>query len=295
MPEERTDSPAEIRLRQATERLKSAFGQYDKPPVERCVDMLNYAGNIPDEVRVAWGKSPWHYDSSDFNFIRLSFSRSDYFPLVGQLDGFEENARTTKYWLPRLLYGLSNGESDMVMEEWYIVERLAWAKWTDWPRHEVEAIHHWCSDWLSACIDWRGGNTVLHENSPSRYAPGCLGFTIEIGLDLTPVLDHDMSDLQPHVARAIHDIVLEFAPGVIRREQLDDRSDRKTLALRALSRWMLQPSTSERLEGAFFRIADGDRQLTHDISETCDWIENVRRSYTAGPRGLPNWLAEVSK
>jgi hypothetical protein len=292
MSENHNHTPAEINFCAATDRLKAAFCHYEKPPIDRCVDMLNYTGDIPDEVRAAWSKSPWQYRADDMDFIRLSFCRSDYFPLVGELTGLEENARATKYWLPRLLYGLSNCERHMVMDDWYIIERLYWAKWPDWPSEEVEAVHDWCAAWLSACLDWHGGNAELLGSFSARSVPACLEFAISIGFDLTPELDLAVNDMQAHTARAIHDVVIGFAPEVIRREHLDDRSNRKAPALQALLKWMLQPTTNERLEGAFFRVPEGDRQLMREISETSDWIENVRKSYVADSRGLPNWLVE---
>ena len=90
------DSPAEIRLREATEVLKSVFGKYEKPPVERCVDTLG--GPIPEAAIAAWARSPGDYrpeDMDDFiwhSIVLLGFPATH---------DHEELVLKTKYWLPR--------------------------------------------------------------------------------------------------------------------------------------------------------------------------------------------------
>ena len=116
---------------------------------------------------------------------------------------------------------------------------------------------------------------------------------MSIGLDLTPALYRIASDLEPHDFRAIQEIVVQFSPEVIRRDKLDDESHPRAAILRSLLKWILHPTTSARLERAFFRFAETDRQLAREISETSDWIVNVRKSYTADPRGLPKWFGET--
>ena len=64
-------------------------------------------------------------------------------------------------------------------------------------------------------------------------------------------------------------------------------------ALQALLKWMLYPATRERLEVAFYRSAD-DPAMEREISETHAWLEIVRQSYAADPRGLPQWLGNSS-
>ncbi len=56
MPEINLNTLAEIRIQEATELLKSIFGKYEKPPVERCVDMSGFAGPVPDDVPGRVGK-----------------------------------------------------------------------------------------------------------------------------------------------------------------------------------------------------------------------------------------------
>ena len=277
MPEINLNTLAEIRIQEATELLKSIFGKYEKPPVERCVDMSGFAGPVPDDVGAAWEKSPWDYCPQDMEFIR------HFFVLYSFVSGHEEHVRGMKYWLPRLLYGLSEGESSSVTDGEFIFQQMVWAKWLAWPAEEVEAVRQWCAAWLLAGIA---------SGSEARSAAACINFAVDIGLDLTPTLYQITSDLELHEFRAIQDIVVQFAPQVIRRDKLDDESNPRATMLRALLKWMLNPATSDRLEQAFLRFAENDRKLATIVSETNDWIENVRKSYTADPRGLPKWFGE---
>jgi hypothetical protein len=113
---------------------------------------------------------------------------------------------------------------------------------------------------------------------------------MEIGLDITIVLYDISGNLSANEIYAVQDVVESYAPEVIRREKLDDDSKPEIDVLRALLRWMLHPATNGRLERAFFHYTETNLQLAREISQTSEWIENVRKSYTADPRGMPKWL-----
>ena len=115
--------------------------------------MDTLGGPIPDEAKAAWAKSSWEYredDMDDFiwHFFVLYSSMS--------LASHEQYVCGVKYWLPRLLHGLSEGESTRVTDDWFISEQLVRAKWLAWPAEEVEAVRQWCTAWLLACISVSG-------------------------------------------------------------------------------------------------------------------------------------------
>jgi hypothetical protein len=225
---------------------------------------------------------------------------------------------TIKYWLPRLLHGLSEGESGLVMEDWFLSEQMVRADWIAWPAEETEAVRQWCFAWLAACFAYRGRTNKYNLNyvaaqacanapdmfdvwdgghvfgvGPARSAAKCLEFAVDIGLDLSPALFTIIGDVGPQEVRSIQDIVVSFVPRVIRRDELEPHTP-GTLALRSLLKWMLHPATRERLEEAFYRFADSDPAMEREISETHAWLEIVRNSYAADPRGMPQWLGESS-
>jgi hypothetical protein len=275
----RSDTPAEVRLRESTEMLKAVFGRYERPRFEECMDGLD---NPEDpQFRAAWAKGLWECKPQELEyFVRHYYC--GYFPTQ---EDRERLSRTTRYWLPRFLHDISSGVDDI-----FLSERLVWAKWREWPKEEIDAVKSWFVAWLRACIAFDHAGDQSFYSRRSRSASTCLEYAIEMGLDLTFVLYDMAGNLSHQDVYAIQHIVTVYAPDIIRREKLDDDSNPEVAILRALLRWMLHPATNGRLERAFFRYTETDPKLARDISETSEWIENVRKSYFADPRGMPKWL-----
>jgi hypothetical protein len=288
-------SSAEQALADATEALFKVFGQYAKPPAESCIDTLG--APIPEAARAAWQKSLRDYtpdEVSDFGHHSLCL-------YVGSEGWREEYQLRFKYWLPRFLQHFDDKSSfGIVFEHWFIVQGFNYSGWPEWPEAEVAAIRRWIFAWLDACLtqfrySHPSGAPVDHDFRRElflQWGEGPIEFAIALGLDPTPRLYAATADLNLATARKLTLIVKSCVAEFIARRELENAEVPGVLLRRELLRWLLHPSTTERLEQAYFKFLEQDAGTAAETAAALDWLANLRTSYAKSPQGWPEWLAK---
>lgn len=280
---------SEARLAAAVERLYTVFRSYRKPPLEMCFDM-----GVPADGPRVWEKRLVDYSPAELE----SLCRHSLCQFVLHKSDLMEQTRRFKFWLPRLVHEMvahdpktGSAKSGYATEDWFISHHLLRGRWMGWPKPEREAVGQLCEAWLAACRAFAPTSLGWECRPASRDAQAAMEFATEIGLDLTHQLVTAAREPRPSDVRALWEIVSGFLPDFARRKNLGDDQDPAVPARRNLLRWMLDGTTLESLERAFFLYSDQNEAVARCLSEVVERLTVLQSSWESDSRGIPAWLA----